>query len=162
MTSSIPNTQDSLLTRGRTAEALTEAGFPRNGRTRTVNDPGFIFTLKAKIKPGCKDKPDPIMLPSSKSNEPARKSDGDAMTDSIPDNPDALLTRCRTAEALTAAGFPIKAKTLATKATRGGGPPFSKFGLRVLYRWGDALAWAQGRLTAPHCNTSEQDARSAP
>jgi hypothetical protein len=83
------------------------------------------------------------------------------MTNSIPDNPDALLTRGRTAEALTEAGFPIKAKTLATKATRGGGPPFSKFGLRVLYRWDDALAWAQGRLTAPVCNTSEQDARAA-
>ena len=83
------------------------------------------------------------------------------MTNSIPDNPDALLTRGRTAEALTEAGFPITAKTLATKATRGGGPPFSKFGLRVLYRWADALAWAQGRLTAPYCNTSEQDARAA-
>jgi hypothetical protein len=83
------------------------------------------------------------------------------MRNSIPDNPDALLTRGQTAEALTEAGFPIKAKTLATKATRGGGPPFSKFGLRVLYRWGDALAWARRRLTAPYCNTSEQDAKAA-
>jgi hypothetical protein len=80
------------------------------------------------------------------------------MTNSIPDNPDALLTRSRTAEALTEAGFPVKAKTLATKATRGGGPPFSKFGLRVLYRWRDALAWAQGRLSATYCSTSEKDA----
>jgi hypothetical protein len=79
------------------------------------------------------------------------------MANSIPDDLDALLTRDRTAEALTEAGFPIKAKTLATKATRGGGPPFSKFGLRVLYRWNDALSWAEGRLTAPQCNTSEQD-----
>jgi hypothetical protein len=80
------------------------------------------------------------------------------MANSIPDNADALLTRRRTAEALTEAGFPVKAKTLATKATRGGGPPYSKFGLRVLYRWDDALAWAKGRLTAPHCSTSEQEA----
>jgi hypothetical protein len=79
------------------------------------------------------------------------------MANFIPDNPDTLLTRGRTAEALTEAGFPIKAKTLATKATRGGGPPYSKFGLRVLYRWDDALAWAQGRLSATYCSTSEQD-----
>ena len=64
------------------------------------------------------------------------------MANFIPDTPDALLTRDRTAEALTEAGFPVKSKTLATKATRGGGPPFSKFGPRALYRWDDALAWA--------------------
>jgi len=83
------------------------------------------------------------------------------MANSIPDTTDALLTRARTAEALTEAGFPVRATTLATKATRGGGPPFSKFGLRVLYRWDDALTWAQGRLTAPYCNTSEHDAKAA-
>jgi hypothetical protein len=82
------------------------------------------------------------------------------MTHSIPDNPDALLTRDRTAEALTEAGYPIKAKTLATKATRGGGPPFSKFGPRALYRWGLALAWAKARLTAARHSTSEHDAAS--
>jgi hypothetical protein len=79
------------------------------------------------------------------------------MANCIPDTPDALLTRGRTAEALTQAGFPIKAKTLATKASRGGGPRYSRFGLRVLYRWGDALSWANGRLTAPYGSTSEQD-----
>jgi hypothetical protein len=80
------------------------------------------------------------------------------MTKFIPDNAEALLTRSRTAEALTAAGFPVKAKTLATKATRGGGPPYRRFGLRVLYRWGDALAWAEGRLSSAYCSTSERDA----
>jgi hypothetical protein len=79
------------------------------------------------------------------------------MINYIPDTPDSLLTRERTAAALTEAGFPIKAKTLATKATRGGGPPYRRFGLRVLYRWGDALAWAEGRLTSANCSTSEQD-----
>jgi hypothetical protein len=79
------------------------------------------------------------------------------MINCIPDTPDSLLTRERTAAALTEAGFPVKAKTLATKATRGGGPPYRKFGLRVLYRWGDALAWAEGRLSAAHRSTSEQD-----
>jgi hypothetical protein len=85
----------------------------------------------------------------------ARNSDGDAM---IPDNPDARLTRNATAAALTAAGFPIKAATLATKATRGGGPPFQRFGSRPLYKWGDALRWAQSRLSAPIGSTSELDA----
>jgi len=80
------------------------------------------------------------------------------MTNIIPDTPDSLLTRDRTAAALTEAGFPVRAKTLATKATRGGGPPYRKFGLRVLYRWGDALAWAEARLSAMHSSTSESDA----
>jgi hypothetical protein len=42
--------------------------------------------------------------------------------------PDTLLRRKATAEALTAAGFPTAEKTLATKATRGGGPPYRKYG----------------------------------
>jgi hypothetical protein len=76
----------------------------------------------------------------------------------IPENPDALLTRDQTAAALTAAGYPVKAKTLATKATRGGGPTYRLFGVRPLYRWADALAWAQSRLSAPITATSELDA----
>jgi len=80
----------------------------------------------------------------------------------IPENPQALLTRDQAAAALTALGFPIKAKTLATKATRGGGPAYRLFGQRVLYRWCDVLEWAQGRLSSPRHNTSEADlARSA-
>lgn len=75
----------------------------------------------------------------------------------VPDNLDALLTRECTAEALTAAGYPVKAKTLATKATRGGGPPYCTFGARVLYRWGSSLAWAQSRLSPSRHSTSEKD-----
>jgi hypothetical protein len=77
----------------------------------------------------------------------------------IPENLDSYLTREATAAALTAVGFPIKSKTLATKASRGGSPPFCSFGARVLYRWGDALAWAQGRLSPPRCSTSEADVK---
>jgi hypothetical protein len=76
----------------------------------------------------------------------------------IPENPDVLLTRPKTADALTEAGFPVTEATLATKATRGGGPPFQKFGSRVLYRWGPALQWAEARLSAPRRSTSERDA----
>ena len=32
----------------------------------------------------------------------------------------------------------------------------AKFGLRVLFRWDDALAWAQGRLSTTYCNTSKK------
>jgi hypothetical protein len=63
---------------------------------------------------------------------------------SLPDRED-LLTRDETAVALTAAGYPIRSATLGTLVTRGGGPPFRRFGSRSLYRWGDALDWAENR-----------------
>jgi hypothetical protein len=68
---------------------------------------------------------------------------------------DALLGRADAAKALTEAGFPVSPATLATKATRGGGPRYRLFGRRPLYRWGDALEWARGRLSQPVTNTSE-------
>jgi len=71
------------------------------------------------------------------------------MANHVPEDPDTLLTRDETAVALTQAGFPVRSATLATKACRGGGPEFRLFGTRPLYRWGDALAWAQAKLTAP-------------
>jgi hypothetical protein len=77
----------------------------------------------------------------------------------IPDNPDVRLTRERTAEALTALGYKVATKTLATKATRGGGPPYSLFCGRALYRWGDALDWARSLTTPPRRSTSEADAQ---
>ena len=75
----------------------------------------------------------------------------------IPTDPKTRLQRGATAEALTEAGFPIKAKTLATKATRGGGPPFRKFGNTPLYEWGEALAWAERRLSPVRGSSSEAD-----
>jgi hypothetical protein len=76
-------------------------------------------------------------------------------------NPDALLTREQTAQALTAAGYPVKAGTLSTKVTRGGGPPYRVFSGRALYRWSDALAWAESMTSAPRRNSSEQIHRAA-
>jgi hypothetical protein len=73
----------------------------------------------------------------------------------IPENPDALLSRAQTAAALTEAGFPVSPATLSTKATRGGSPPYRLFGRKPLYRWGDAIAWAQSRCTEPRRSTSE-------
>jgi hypothetical protein len=79
------------------------------------------------------------------------------MATAIPDDPNRLLTREAVAAALTAAGFPVAPKTLASKATRGGGPPFQKFGRAVLYRWSASLAWAEGRLSPPRRSTAETD-----
>ena len=81
------------------------------------------------------------------------------MADPIPDNPDMLLRRRLTAEALTAKGYITSDKTLATKATRGGGPPYRLFGRVPLYRWGDVLAWAESRMSPPRRSTSEADIR---
>lgn len=80
------------------------------------------------------------------------------MTSLVPEHSDVLLTRSAVAAALTAAGYPVKAATLATKAVRGGGPRYRVFGTRPLYRWGDALEWARSRMSAPRHSTSEQDA----
>jgi len=76
-------------------------------------------------------------------------------------SPDALLTRDAVAYALTEAGFPITGPTLATKATRGGGPPFRLFGRRPLYEWESAIAWAKSRLSEPATTTSEHGVRAA-
>jgi hypothetical protein len=74
-------------------------------------------------------------------------------------NPDTLLRRAALAQALTDIGFPMTTATLATKATRGGGPPYQLFGRVPLYRWGDALAWAEGRLSPPRLSSSEGDVK---
>ncbi len=67
----------------------------------------------------------------------------------IPESPDTLLSRARTADALTASGYPVAQTTLANKAARGEGPPFRHFGRKPLYKWGDALAWARNQMTEP-------------
>jgi hypothetical protein len=68
---------------------------------------------------------------------------------------ESLLTRPQTADELTAAGYPVKEATLTTLASRGGGPRYSRFGNRTLYRWADALEWAQARMTKPHVTAIE-------
>ena len=95
---------------------------------------------------------------SNRAGSPAY-ADGAKMAAELYDD-DTLLTRDMAAAALTEAGYPVKSKTLATKATRGGGPPYRLFGVRPLYRWGDALAWAQERLSTPRRSTSEKDAEA--
>jgi hypothetical protein len=92
-----------------------------------------------------------------KPSQPLTFVDKEAAMSPIPRDPDALLSRPAVAEALTESGYPIKAKTLATMVSRGGGPPYRLFGARALYRWGDALSWAESRLSAPRASTSEAD-----
>ena len=73
---------------------------------------------------------------------------------SIPTN-DALLTRRQLSAALKELGISIAHTTLATKATRGDGPPFHKFGSSALYRWSEVQEWVEARLSAPRKSTSE-------
>ena len=65
----------------------------------------------------------------------------------LPD--DLMLRRAATARALTKAGYPVAASTLATMASRGGGPPYRLWGRVPLYRWNDALTWARSRTSSP-------------
>jgi hypothetical protein len=73
----------------------------------------------------------------------------------IPNDPDTLLGRREGAAALTEAGYRTAPATLATRAVRGGGPIYRRYGPRVIYRWGDLLDWAQSRLGPPMRSTSE-------
>lgn len=86
---------------------------------------------------------------------------GAAMTQQLPDGLDTNLSRVQTADALTACGYVTSASTLATMATRGGGPPFYKWGPRTVYRWGAVLEWAQNRRSQPRRSSSEADAQHA-
>ena len=75
--------------------------------------------------------------------------------------PTDLLTRTQAAAALTAAGFPTAIATLATKASRGGGPLYRVYSGRCLYQWADLLAWAESRTSTPRSSTSEANAKHA-
>src|SRR5258708_23816947 len=76
--------------------------------------------------------------------------------------PETKLRRKAVAEASTAHGYPIKEKTLATMASRGGGPPVQVLGRIPLFTWGPFLGWAAGRLSAPRSSTSGTAAETRP
>jgi hypothetical protein len=75
--------------------------------------------------------------------------------------PNTLLTRPRAAQFLTERGYQTAPATLATKATRGGGPEYVRYGRRPLYRPEKLLEWAQARLSKPVCSSSEAEATEA-
>src|SRR5260370_17999055 len=56
--------------------------------------------------------------------------------------PETRLRRKAVAEASTAHGFPIKEKTLATMASRGGWAPFPPWGRIPLFTWGPHFGFA--------------------
>lgn len=72
---------------------------------------------------------------------------------------DRLLRRKELADALNQRGFPTSATTLATKVTRGGGPPYRLYGRVPLYCLADAIAWAEARLSPPLHSSAEADLR---
>jgi hypothetical protein len=72
---------------------------------------------------------------------------------------DARLTRRQAAKALTACGVPTSPDTLATKASRGGGPPYQLFGKSAIYTWGSLVAWALAEMGEPARSASEHRAR---
>jgi hypothetical protein len=69
-------------------------------------------------------------------------------------DPDTRLNRKDLAAALEARGLTISTATLARRASRGEGPPYTLFCGRAVYRWEDALAWAAATLAKPRL-TSE-------
>jgi hypothetical protein len=79
--------------------------------------------------------------------------------DSIP--ADARLSRKQIAQALTDCGFPTSEKTLATKASRGGGPAYSLWGKVAVYAWGDAIDWVLAELGKSARNASEHKSHRA-
>lgn len=48
---------------------------------------------------------------------------------------------------------------LATKASRGGGPPYQLFGKIAIYTWGTLVAWALAEMGEPARSASEHRAR---
>ena len=84
---------------------------------------------------------------------------GETIKPDIIDDVKAWLPRGPAAAALKDSGYPISSETLATMASRGGGPQFFKWGSRVLYRRADLLEWAESRLSEPIRSTSELDSR---
>jgi hypothetical protein len=70
-------------------------------------------------------------------------AEGGAWFDNLTE--DTWLTRPEASAALRAKGFDISAATLASLATRGGGPPYRVFMGVAKSRWSDLLEWAEAR-----------------
>jgi len=66
------------------------------------------------------------------------------------------LSRKEAAEYLTNLGYRVASTTLAKLACVGGGPLFSSFGRKPLYKPADLLNWAQSRSSGPRQSTSDR------
>ena len=72
---------------------------------------------------------------------------------------DTILTRRQLAEKSKEANVPVAESSLASMASRGTGPTFTKYGNRSLYRWGGYIDWVVGKSTAAR-STSEHRAKA--
>jgi hypothetical protein len=78
------------------------------------------------------------------------------MTEEIKETFPQLMRRTKAAEYVREVlNQPLEVSTLATMATRGGGPPFHKVGNTVLYPKPGVEAWALERLGRAVRSTSE-------
>lgn len=68
------------------------------------------------------------------------------------------LSRHEAAGFLTLLGYPTAPAQLATLASKGGGPPYQKWGRVVIYSPSELRAWAEARRSMPRRSTSEADA----
>lgn len=74
-----------------------------------------------------------------------------------------LMRRPKAAEYVREIHFqPLEVSTLATMATRGGGPPYHRIGNTVLYSRDEVDAWALERLGRPRRSTSEERFAGSP
>jgi hypothetical protein len=87
---------------------------------------------------------------------PAASSQPSMTLGSIP--ADKRFTRRQLAKALTDCGLPTSEKTLSTKASRGGGPPYQRYGKLAIYTWESSVEWALSEMGAPARSASERRA----
>jgi hypothetical protein len=73
-------------------------------------------------------------------------------------DPKRRYTRKQIARVLTELGYPVTEGALQTMASRGGGPPYSRWGKWTLYTGGPSLDWAESRCRPVGRSTSERDA----
>jgi hypothetical protein len=72
---------------------------------------------------------------------------------------DKFLSRQEAAELLQEHGFPTTPTSLAVKASRGGGPPYHRFGRQAIYAPSEVLAWAHAKVATAAATASEHRAQ---
>lgn len=73
-------------------------------------------------------------------------------------NTEIFLDRREAADYLTSRGLRVSKNTLQKWVTTGGGPTYQRFGLRAVYTRQNLDAWADAKLSAPRCSTSQAQA----
>lgn len=73
---------------------------------------------------------------------------------------DQYLNRDKAAQFLDKIGLRISAATLATFASRGGGPNYTRFGKRAVYLEKDLLEWASERMSVAGKTHTERSVKT--